>query len=130
MKITDAKVIVCSPGRNFVTLKIMTEDGIYGLGDATLNGRELAVASYLRDHLVPLLIGRDARRIEDIWQYMYKGAYWRRGPVTMTAIAAVDTALWDIKAKSLNTPLYHLLGGASREAVLVYGHASGADIEE
>lgn len=130
MKITDAKVIVCSPGRNFVTLKITTEDGIYGLGDATLNGRELAVASYLSDHLIPLLIGRDARRIEDIWQYLYKGAYWRRGPVTMSAIAAVDSALWDIKGKALNAPVYQLLGGASRDAVLVYGHASGADIEE
>jgi mannonate dehydratase len=130
MRITDAKVIVCSPGRNFVTLKITTEDGIYGLGDATLNGRELAVASYLTDHVLPLLIGRDARRIEDIWQYLYKGAYWRRGPVTMCAIAAVDTALWDIKGKSLNTPVYQLLGGASRDGVLVYGHASGSDVED
>ncbi len=130
MKIVDAKVIVCCPGRNFVTLKLIGEDGIYGLGDATLNGRELAVASYLADHVLPLLIGRDARRIEDIWQYLYKGAYWRRGPVTMSAIAAVDTALWDLKAKSLNTPLYQLLGGASRDNVLVYGHASGADIED
>ena len=130
MKIVEAKVIVCSPGRNFVTLKLITEDGIYGLGDATLNGRELAVASYLKDHLLPLLIGRDARKIEDIWHYLYKGAYWRRGPVTMSAIAAVDTALWDIKAKSLNVPLYQLLGGASREAVLVYGHASGKNVED
>lgn len=130
MKIVDAKVIVCSPGRNFVTLKLTTEDGISGLGDATLNGRELAVASYLTDHVVPLLIGRDARMIEDTWHYLYKGAYWRRGPVTMSAIAAVDTALWDIKSKSLNTPLYQLLGGASREAVMVYGHASGADVEK
>jgi mannonate dehydratase len=130
MKIVDAKVIVCCPGRNFVTLKLMTEDGIYGLGDATLNGRELAVAAYLSEHVLPCLVGRDARRIEDIWQYLYKGAYWRRGPVTMAAIGAVDTALWDIKAKSLHAPLYQLLGGASRESVLVYGHASGADIEE
>jgi len=130
MKIVDAKVIVCGPGRNFVTLKLITEDGVYGLGDATLNGRELAVASYLSDHVVPLLIGRDARRIEDLWHYFYKGAYWRRGPVTMSAIAAVDTALWDIKAKSLNVPLYQLLGGASRESVLVYGHASGTTIED
>jgi mannonate dehydratase len=129
MKIVDAKVIVCCPGRSFVTLKLITEDGIYGLGDATLNGRELSVASYLTDHVVPLLIGRDARQIEDTWQYLYKGAYWRRGPVTMSAIAAIDTALWDIKAKSLNVPLYQLLGGPSRDAVLVYGHASGADIE-
>jgi hypothetical protein len=101
MKIVEAKVIVCCPGRNFVTLKITTEDGVYGLGDATLNGRELAVASYLNDHVIPLLLGRDARRIEDTWQYLYKGAYWRRGPVTMSAIAAVDTALWDIKAKGM-----------------------------
>ena len=130
MKITDAKVIVCCPGRNFVTLKIVVDDGSYGLGDATLNGRELAVASYLSDHVIPLLIGRDARRIEDIWHYLYKGAYWRRGPVTMSAISAVDTALWDLKAKSLNTPLYQLLGGASREAVLVYGHASGDSLDK
>ena len=130
MKIVDAKVIVCSPGRNFVTLKIVTEDGIYGLGDATLNGRELAVASYLSDHVVPLLIGRDVRRIEDTWQYLYTGAYWRRGPVTMTAISAVDTALWDIQGKALGAPVYQLLGGPSREAVLVYGHANGKDVDE
>ena len=130
MKITDAKVIVCSPGRNFVTLKLVTEDGVYGLGDATLNGRELAVASYLTEHVLPLLIGRDARRIEDIWQYLYKGAYWRRGPVTMTAIAAVDTALWDILGKALDAPVYQLLGGASRDAVMVYGHANGSTEDE
>jgi mannonate dehydratase len=130
MRIVGGKVIVCSPGRNFVTVKIETEDGIYGLGDATLNGRELAVASYLTEHVLPLVEGRDARRIEDTWQYLYKGAYWRRGPVTMAAIAAVDTALWDIKGKALGVPVYQLLGGASRDGVLVYGHASGRTIEE
>src|ERR671918_2963589 len=130
MRIVDAKVIVCSPGRNFVTLKLVTEDGVYGLGDATLNGRELAVASYLTEHVIPLLIGRDARRIEDTWQYLYKGVYWRRGSVTMTAISAVDMALWDIFGKSVNRPVYELLGGASRESVLVYGHANGATVED
>jgi mannonate dehydratase len=130
MKIVDARVIVTCPGRNFVTLKLLTEDGIHGLGDATLNGRELAVAAYLTEHVIPLLIGRDARRLEDTWQYLYKGAYWRRGPVTMAAIGAVDTALWDLLGKSLNVPVYRLLGGASREAVLVYGHASGETVEE
>lgn len=130
MKITDAKVFVCSPGRNFVTLKIMTDEGVYGLGDATLNGRELAVASYLEDHVIPCLIGRDPAEIEDIWQYFYRGVYWRRGPVTMTAIGAVDMALWDIKGKVLNTPVYNLLGGRSRTGVMVYGHANGNDIEE
>jgi mannonate dehydratase len=129
MKITHANVIVCCPGRNFVTLKIETDEGLTGIGDATLNGRELAVAAYLTEHVIPCLIGRDAHQIEDIWQYLYKGAYWRRGPVTMSAIAAVDTALWDIKAKAANLPLYQLLGGKSRTGVMVYGHANGSDIE-
>jgi mannonate dehydratase len=128
MKITALKVIVCSPGRNFVTLRIETDEGLVGYGDATLNGRELAVASYLADHINPCLVGRDAHQIEDIWQYLYRGAYWRRGPVTMSAIGAVDTALWDIKAKAANMPLYQLLGGRSRSRVLVYAHANGADI--
>ncbi len=130
MKIKDAKVFVSCPDRNFITLKIYTDQGIYGLGDATLNGRELSVASYLSDHVIPCLIGRDPFQTEDIWQYLYKGAYWRRGPVTMTAIAAVDMALWDIKGKALNTPVYNLLGGKSRTGVLVYGHANGRDIAE
>ncbi|MEY9212354.1 D-galactonate dehydratase family protein [Thermobifida halotolerans] len=130
MRIDRADVIVTSPGRNFVTLRITTADGVVGYGDGTLNGRELAVAAYLRDHVAPLLVGRDAHRIEDTWQYLYRGAYWRRGPVTMTAIAAVDTALWDIKAKVAGLPLYQLLGGASRENCLVYGHASGRDLPE
>jgi mannonate dehydratase len=129
MRITNANVIICSPGRNFVTLKIETGEGLYGLGDATLNGRELAVAAYLTEHVIPCLIGRDPAQIEDIWQYLYRGAYWRRGPVTMSAIAAVDVALWDIKGKDLNTPLYNLLGGRSRDSVLVYGHANGTDTE-
>lgn len=130
MKITAAKVIVTSPGRNFITLKVETDEGIYGLGDATLNGRELTVASYLTDHLIPCLIGRDPFQTEDIWHYFYRGAYWRRGPVTMAAIAAIDIALWDIKGKALNTPVYNLLGGRSRTGAMVYGHANGRDIEE
>ena len=128
-RITAARVIVSSPGRNYVTLKIETASGLSGIGDATLNGRELAVASYLSDHIAPLLIGRDPAQIEDCWQYLYRGAYWRRGPVTMTAIAAVDVALWDIKAKAAGMPLYQLLGGASRERMLCYTHADGADID-
>ena len=130
MRIVDAKVIITCPGRNFVTLKIVTDQGVYGIGDATLNGREQAVVAYLQEHVVPLLIGRDPRRIEDTWQLLYRGAYWRRGPVTMRAIAAVDVALWDIKAKMAGLPLYDLLGGKSREGVLVYGHANGGDIAE
>ena len=130
MKITEARVIITSPGRNFVSLKICTDEGLYGVGDATLNGRELAVSAYLKDHIVPLLVGRDPHQIEDIWQFLYRGAYWRKGPVTMTAISAVDIALWDLKAKVANMPLYQLLGGKSRSGVMVYGHANGESIEE
>lgn len=130
VRIESAEVVVTSPGRNFVTLRLTTDEGLVGLGDGTLNGRELAVASYLRDHVAPLLVGRDAHRIEDTWQLLHRGAYWRRGPVTMTAIAAVDVALWDLKAKAAGMPLYQLLGGASRNGLLAYGHASGRDTEE
>jgi len=130
MRITDVQVIVTCPGRNFVTVRITTSDGITGVGDATLNGRELAVASYLQDHLAAQLIGRDPMRIDDTWHYLYRGAYWRRGPVTMTAIAGVDTALWDIKGKVAGLPVYQLLGGRARDGITVYGHASGATAEE
>jgi len=130
MKITEARVIITCPGRNFVSLKICTDEGLYGVGDATLNGRELAVSAYLNDHIVPLLIGKDPHQIEDIWQYLYRGAYWRKGPVTMSAISAVDIALWDLKAKVANMPLYQLLGGKSRSGVMIYGHANGECIDE
>ena len=129
MRIESAEVVVTSPGRNFVTLRITTSDGVVGLGDATLNGRELAVASYLRDHVAPLLVGREAHDIEDTWQYLFRGAYWRRGPVTMTAIAAVDMALWDIKGKVAGLPVYQLIGGRSRRGALAYAHTSGSSVE-
>ncbi|MCO4253262.1 D-mannonate dehydratase ManD [Pseudarthrobacter raffinosi] len=125
MKIESAEVFVASPGRNYVTLKLTTDTGLTGLGDATLNGRELAVVAYLQEHVAPLLVGRDAHAIEDTWQYLYRGAYWRRGPVTMAAIAAVDMALWDIKAKAAQMPLYQLLGGPSRTKLRAYAHATG-----
>ncbi len=108
----------------------MTDEGVYGIGDATLNGREKAVVAYLEDYVCPSLIGKDPQQIEDIWQFFYRGVYWRRGPVTMTAIAAVDVALWDIKAKLADMPLYQLLGGRSRDGVMVYAHANGKEISE
>ena len=129
MKIVSADVIVTCPGRNFVTLKIRTEDGVEGLGDATLNGRELAVVSFLKDHCIPALIGMDARNIEDIWHYFYRGVYWRRGAVNMAALSAIDLALWDIKGKALGTPVFNLIGGRSRSGVRVYAHASGSDLQ-
>jgi mannonate dehydratase len=111
-------------------LKISTDEGIFGLGDATLNGREKSVATYLEEYCIPCLIGKDPSRIEDLWQYFYRGAYWRRGPVTMAAVSAIDMALWDIKGKTLDAPVYDLLGGKSREKILVYCHANGADPDD
>lgn len=129
-KIKDIRVFLCCPGRNFVTVKIITDDGVYGLGDATLNGREMAVVTCIEEHIIPCIIGRDPSDIEDIWQYLYKGVYWRRGPVNMAAIAAIDMALWDIKGKIAGLPVYQLLGGKSRKAVTLYAHANGESIEE
>ena len=130
MQIDHVEVFVTCPGRNFVTLKVSTSAGIHGFGDATLYGREMAVVAYLNEHVVPCLIGRDPHMIEDTWQYLYRGAYWRGGPVTMAAIAAVDMALWDITGKLTGLPLYQLLGGRSRHGVTVYAHASGTDVEK
>ena len=129
MKITDARVFVGGPGKNYVTLKINTDEGVHGLGDATLNCRETLTAKYLQDYLVPCLIGMDPRNSEDIWQYFYRGAYFRRGPVAMAAIGAIDMALWDIKGKIAGLPVYQLLGGKSRNGALVYAHATGNDLE-
>ena len=128
MKIKQIKVFVCSPGRNFVTVKVITDTGLYGLGDATVNGREMAVVTYLEEHLVPCLIGRSAHDIEDIWQYLYKGVYWRKGAINMAAIAAIDMALWDIKGKVAGLPVYQLLGGRSRRGVTLYAHANGETV--
>lgn len=130
MKITDAKVFLGGPKKNYVTLKIMTDQGVYGLGDGTLNTRETLTAAYLQDYLVPNLIGKDPRNSEDIWQLFYRGAYYRGGPIAMAAFGAIDMALWDIKAKLAGMPLYQLFGGKSREGALVYAHATGADLDD
>ena len=126
--IEQVEVLVSSPSRNYVTLRLITRDGIVGLGDATVNGRELSVAAYLREHVGPLLIGRDPGRIEDTWQYLYRGVYWRRGPITMAAIGAVDIALWDILGKRTGQPLYQLFGGRVRDRLATYRHAFGWDL--
>ena len=130
MKITSAKVFVGGPGRNYVTLKIETDAGLYGLGDATLHNRETLSAKYLEDYLIPCLIGKDPLKSEDTWQYFYRGAYFRRGPVAMAAIGAIDMALWDLKGKIAGLPVYQLLGGKSRESALVYAHATGPDLDQ
>lgn len=131
MKIKEVRVIVTCPIRQpFVLVKIVTDTGVYGVGEGTKNGRELAVASLLENHIAPMLIGRDPGAIEDIWKLLYKGAYWRGGPIQMSAIAAIDMALWDIKGKVAGLPVYSLLGGPTRQAVLTYYHAHGNTFEE
>src|SRR5579862_3032028 len=131
LKITEVRTIVTNPGRNYVLVKILTsEPGLYGVGDATLNGRELAVASDLENHIAPLLIGRDPEMVEDIYQFLYRGPYWRGGPIQMTALAGVDLALWDIKGKRAGMPVYQLLGGRTRIGAMAYTHASGKDFAE
>ncbi|CAA0082827.1 D-mannonate dehydratase [Zhongshania aliphaticivorans] len=130
MIINNIEVFVCCPGRNFVTVKVTTSEGVYGVGDATVNGREQAVVALLEEHVIPCLIGRNAHDIEDIWQYLYRGVYWRKGPINMAATAAIDMALWDIKGKVAGLPVYQLLGGKSRKGVGLYAHANGEDIEQ
>ncbi len=130
MKIKNVKAIVTNPGRNYVIVKIETDEGIYGVGDATLNGRELVVAKTIEEYLAPLLINKNPDQIEHIWQYLYRGAYWRGGPVFMTALAGIDMALWDIKGKRAGLPVYSLLGGKCRDKILCYTHVSGKDFTE
>jgi mannonate dehydratase len=130
MRITDCHSLVTCPGRNFVLVKITTENGLVGWGDATLNGRELAVATLIDEHLRPLLIGEDAGRIEHLWNSLYTGAYWRGGPVQNSALAGIDMALWDILGKAAGMPVYQLLGGRVREGAMAYVHCAGTTPEK
>ncbi|MDA1191856.1 MAG: D-galactonate dehydratase family protein [Candidatus Poribacteria bacterium] len=129
MKITEVRVILTCPTRNYLFVKIMTDEGVYGVGEGTLNGSELAVATAI-EHAGELLIGQDPMRTEDLWQLVYNWSYWRGGPIFMAALGALDLALWDIKGKVANLPVYQLLGGRARDGVLTYGHAGGGSFRE
>lgn len=130
MRITDVRVFVtCPTGQNYVVIKILTDEGVYGVGEGTLNGNEIVVARYL-EHIKELLIGQDPRNSEDLWWLIYRSGYWRQGPIFKAALSAIDFALWDIKGKIANLPVYQLLGGASRKGVKVYRHAGGRDPKE
>jgi mannonate dehydratase len=131
-KIKDISVIECQPkGTRHTVVKVTTDQaGLYGYGCATFTQRADLIRPAVELYLKPLLLGRPADRIEDTWQLCYNSSYWRNGPVENNAISGVDQALWDIKGRMAGMPVYQLLGGKAREAVDLYGHAEGAEIQE
>jgi mannonate dehydratase len=133
LTIKDVKIITTSGGSHYrwVFVKIITsEPGLYGIGSANNNYETTAVIAGLQDHLKPFLIGKDPARIEDLWQSAQMSTYWRNGPVNNNMLAAMDMALWDIKGKRANMPIYELLGGKARDGVAVYDHQGGKTKEE
>ena len=130
--IRDVRVICTAPeGINLTAVRIDTsEPGLYGLGCATFAYRHLVVKCLVEEYLRPLLIGRPVENIEDLWHMMHQNGYWRNGPAENNAVSGVDMALWDIKGKMADMPLYQLFGGKCREAVPVYRHVEGKDLSE
>jgi len=132
LKITKVRAITTSPmSARLVIIKVETsEPGLYGLGCGTYNQRPMTVVTAVNEYLDAFARGRDVDDIEDMWQNAYTSSYWRNGPVLNNALSGLDMALWDIKGKRANMPLYQLLGGRSRFAVDCYSHASGRDFKE
>src|SRR5262245_57693312 len=129
MKITDVTVYLAKEWRTFLFVVIDTDAGIYGLGEAGITGRELAVKGGI-EHFKPLLIGQDPFRIEHIWQMLFRGGFFPAQRILTAAISAIDIDLWDIKGKALGVPIYELLGGRVRDKVLTYNHNNTAAVDK
>jgi mannonate dehydratase len=129
MKITDIETISVSPGAGYpysiIVVLVRTDEGLTGIGEASLAGRGRGVLGIL-DHARELLVGQDPSRIEHIWAELVRGTFWSTGQVIMSAAAGIDLALWDLKGKRLGVPVYDLLGGRTRDKVRVYRHLSHA----
>ena len=132
LKITKVKAIATSPhGIELIVVKVETnEPGLYGIGCATFRQRAHAVVAAIDSYLNDFCKGRDVDNIEDMWQAAYQSSYWRNGPVLNNALSGLDQALWDIKGKRANMPVYQLLGGKCRFGVDCYAHASGNSPEQ
>jgi L-alanine-DL-glutamate epimerase-like enolase superfamily enzyme len=125
MKITNVEpVLVTDKGKSFCFVVVDTDEGISGIGESGISSREWAVAGAVR-HLREFLVGRDPFQIERLWQEMFRGGFFPAGNITAGAIAAIDIALYDVKGKALNVPVYELLGGLARDKVAPYAHVQG-----
>ena len=124
VKITKLETILVKP--RWIFLKIHTDVGVIGLGEPLLEGRALTIQTAIKE-VEPYLIGKDPRQVVHHWQAIYRHAFYRGGPILTSALSGIDQALWDIKGKLLNVPIYELLGGPTRDRVRVYGRASTAE---
>ncbi|MFN8513818.1 MAG: galactonate dehydratase [Thermomicrobiales bacterium] len=125
MKITNIETYPVWGGqRNFLFVVVDTDEGIYGVGESGITGRELAIVGAI-EHFKPLLIGQDPMRTEHLWQLLYRGGFFPAQRILGSAISAIDIALWDIKGKALGVPIYDLLGGKVRDKVVCYPHNTG-----
>ncbi len=122
MKITNYELFQVQP--RWLFLKIETDEGITGWGEPVIEGRAATVKAAVIE-LMEYLIGKDPLQIEDHWNVMYRGGFYRGGPILMSAISGIDQALWDIKGKYLNVPIHQLLGGKARESIKVYSWIGG-----